>query len=216
VGAPNGVATPATSTVASPSRCLLPGDSYEIEGAVDVRSDERAATAAAVQDTVRAAWQLTPPIDPELLAERTPAIKCIEAVDVPVLNVAGARAEQALGIKVNYGVAPLVEDVGTLRRAVRAIRDDGWTGAILLPGYAPGLLSIVIPRAFAHGGRLRVSRYAMDVPVPAAVVDYALGRLKTLPTAYDFKRVSFRRSAPIHYGSPRVFNAIAADRAATR
>jgi hypothetical protein len=54
------------------------------------------------------------------------------------------------------------------------LRAEGWHGAIALPGPARHLVSIVIPRSFAHSGKLMIP-LTDRAPIPRAVVEYALG-----------------------------------------
>jgi hypothetical protein len=169
-----------TAWMRYPSRCLSRDAIYEVEGAI-APSDEAAITASAVQDTLRAAAQLSDDQDIELLAERTPRVSCIEPVDVPVLEVLGPSAEQQLDVRSDATVAPIHEDCRPFRRAITVLRAEGWDGAVLLPGLVDQVHSIVIPRQFAHEGRLRI-RDTHRLPTPRPVIEYALGLNHSFPT----------------------------------
>ena len=172
-GQANSIVGQKAAWVRDPSRCLSRDAVYEVEGAVAI-SDEASITASAVQDTLRAASQLSGDPNIELLSERRPLIRCIEPVRVPVLEAVGTQAERELGVRSDEAAVPAHEDCRPLRRAVSALRTEGWDGAILLPGPARGVSSIVIPRSFAYEGQLMIS-FAERIPVPRAVVEYAFG-----------------------------------------
>lgn len=178
VGSANSIVGGRTAWVRNPSRCLPADAAYEIEGAL-AATDEHAVIGAAVQDTLRAAWQLTEP-SVDVLCERTPRVSCIEPVQVQVLDAAGPDAERRLGITTANGAPPIQEDCRPLRRAVSALRAEGWTGAILLPGTDPELRSIVIPRAYAHSGQLMISLTGR-ASIPRPVVEYTLGVNRAFP-----------------------------------
>jgi hypothetical protein len=162
-----------------PSRCLSRDAIYEVEGSV-ARSDEAAITAAAAQDTLRAARQLSGEPDVELLVERTPRVSAIEPVNVDVLEAVGPRAEEQLDLRADEDASLLEEDCRPLRRAVSALRADGWTGAILLPGPTHDTRSVVIPRSFVNAGKLMIPRTGR-LRMPRAVAEYALGLNRAFP-----------------------------------
>jgi hypothetical protein len=168
-----------TAWTRHPSRCLSRDAIYEVEGSVGC-SDEAAITASAAQDTLRAAWQLSGEPDIDLLAERTPRVSRIEPVNVPVLEAVGPLAEEQLGVSTDENTTPLEEDCRPFRRAVSALRADGWKGAILLPGPTHQVRSVIIPRSFVHAGRLMIP-HTDRLRVPRAVVEYALGLNRAFP-----------------------------------
>ena len=169
VGAPNSRAIGHKAVNAVSTRCLEEGATYEVEATVGPEGP--AVQAAAASDTLLAYKQLAPPVQVELLLERSVRVSRIDPVEVPVLDATGPERKW-LGLKPHRG-APIHEDVEPLRRAVRHLRSARGKGAILLPGIIEGVSTVIVPRRFLTG-QLRIEETGKR-GIPRDVVAYALG-----------------------------------------
>lgn len=163
------------------SLCLDRGDPYEVECATS-SSERRAEAAAAVQDAARAAIQLTPPVNVELLAERRPPrLTRLVLPELPALVVDGEEVEQRLGVR--FEDKPSLLERGTaLRRAVRAIRDAGWVDTIVMPGFSPDIQLVLIPRSVMVSNVLNVdATLRVADPLPRPLAEYVAGVRRDFP-----------------------------------
>jgi hypothetical protein len=165
------------------SLCLEKGAPYEIECAAS-SSDRRAEAAAAVQDSARAALQLRPPVPVELLAERRPPrLARLVLPDLPALIVEGEDVEKNLGLRFDDHPS-LLERGEALRRAVRAIRDSGWVHAIVMPGFAPDIHLVLLPRSVMESNVLTVdATLRFSDPLPRPLAEYVAGVRRDFPDA---------------------------------
>jgi hypothetical protein len=187
-GGPNSVLQSQAFRVRVSSLCLTDGDPYEIEGAMS-SADETAAALALVQDVARVSSQLkiSPPVSADLLAEYQPARVTRLGVDyVPVLLVDEESAEDRFGLRRDFNDPTLLEGMYPWRRLVRALRAEGWRGAIRLPGPRPDVSYVVIPRRFAGDGSLRIEWTGqLGKPTPRTLVEYAIGERREFPVDLD-------------------------------
>jgi len=183
-GGPNSVVGSKTARVKVTSLCLTEGDPYEIEGAIGP-VDGAAEALAVAQDVARVATQLkvSPPISSDLLSEYQPARVTRLAVEyVPVLLVVGEAAETRFGLKRNFNEPTLLAGMHPWRRVVRALRAEGWKGAIQLQGPTQDAFHLVIPRRFAQDGSLKIEWTGKrGSTVPRALVEYAIGERREFP-----------------------------------
>lgn len=186
-GGPNSSATATSANVAVTSLALTPGETYEVEGAIGY-SPGRARALAVVQDLARVSRQLTPPIFPEVLYERMPPpVRCLRLLRVPVLQATDEEAVERLGLYRDEASSHLIDQTESFRRAVRGLRADGWTGAVALPGFAPGMQTVVIPRHYLAKQQVRVDEWndGLRYPIPIPLIDFCLGLTPDFPSAAE-------------------------------
>lgn len=186
-GGPNSSVTATSADVAVTSLALTAGETYEVEGAIGY-SPGRARALAVVQDLARVSSQLTPPVSAELLYERMPPpVRCLRLVRVPILQATDEEAVERLGLYRGEASSHLIDQTEALRRAVRGLRADGWTGGVALPGFAPGMQIVVIPRHYLVKGQVRVDEWndGLRYPIPAPLIDFCLGLIPEFPSAAE-------------------------------
>ena len=194
-GGPNSAASAQSADVKVSSLCLTAGDPYEVEG-VMASNPGQARALAIVQDLFRVKRQLTAPVTPELLYERRPPrVTCLKPIDVPALFAIGKAAEERLGFHGDFGSRDIEEEAELRRRTVRGFRADGWHAAIVLPGFGSDASMVVMPRIFLQSGALRVGWTGrLSAPVPAPLVDFALGLRREFPIATTVGGLPLARS----------------------
>lgn len=182
-GHPNAAVSGRSAKVAVQSLCLTAGSTYEVEGAIGETGDQ-AKTFAVLQDLLRVKEQLTPPILPELLYERRPrTVTALQPQGIPAVYAVGEEAETRLGLNLELAEGDLDQEGERRRRVVRRFRQEGWGGAIVLPGLNEGTQVAVVPRSFLPGGSLRVRwRGKLQELVPRHLVDFALGQEPDYPS----------------------------------
>jgi hypothetical protein len=199
VGPPNSAVSADTAMVRNSSRCLPAGEEYEVEGAMACR-DDRASAVAAVQLATRLTAQLALPLDPSLLCEFTPRVTKLSPKKVPILYAVGEPAQRQLGLEVADDVPPVEEDVSPVHRAVKALRAEGWEGAIALPSCLSDVCSIVIPRRFAHNGHLLVEHSGRAPGMPQSLVEFTIGLRRHFPMCDELRQLEPGRH--LSHGKP--------------
>jgi hypothetical protein len=176
-GGPNSVVTAWFARVRVPSFCLAEGDEYEVEGAL-AASHGQARALAVVQDLERVKKQYGPPVNQLLYERRQPKLTCLEPQGVEALWAdeadLGGRRPISLG-----------EAAEARRRLIRGIRADGWTGAIVLPGFSPETKMVLAPRRYLRGALKVHWRGPLAGAVPPALVDFSLGSRPDFPTSLE-------------------------------